>query len=108
MDIQINANIKKIKFKKQLSFNELKEELKLLKKSYKDIFEWTIEVENTGLTFITSNNHSSYIYNNTCKASTNCMYPGCNCTSIITRPANTKQTLTIKGNPSISTKPLQD
>lgn len=43
--IEIDLNLKKVTFKKELTFNELKEELKVLKKSYKDIFDWKVEIE---------------------------------------------------------------
>lgn len=104
MSIEINPQIKKIKFKKQLSFNELKEELKLLKKSYKDIFEWTIEVENTGLTFVATSS-SNYIYNSACGTPTSCMYPGCTCNSTI---VSAGETLNIAGNADINSEPLQN
>lgn len=53
--VEINPANRQVKFNEPLSFNQIKDELKLLKKSYKDIFEWNIIIKEWSINFISNN-----------------------------------------------------
>lgn len=93
LPITLDPINKLVIFQKVVSFKEIKEELDLLKKSYKDIYDWSIIINNTYYSSISQGNFVSntLISNCTCGKVTgfcNCTYPG----SVLSRLSSTNNT----------------
>lgn len=96
--VTLKPSIRTVTFTSPLSFQEIKNELKLLKKSYKDILEWNVVIENNYpiLTFSGSTSNSYAMnYNDTLHSGIN-FTNGASITPLIddTVKINTNNTIT--------------
>lgn len=59
--VSLYPHKKEITFNNPLSFEDIKGELKLLKKSYKDIYEWKIIINGSRISYFSSSSGSTYM-----------------------------------------------